>query len=131
MSNNKEYLFVYGTLKRDVGNDMYHLLAKNAKFIGGGTWNGKLYLVENYPGAIPSDNPSDTVHGEIYLLNNTDILSSLDEYEECSDKFPEPKLYKRIKDNIRVTNGDTVNAWIYIYNLPVGNLKEIKSGNFP
>ncbi|MHB1696598.1 MAG: gamma-glutamylcyclotransferase family protein [bacterium] len=129
--NNKEYLFVYGTLKRDIGNDMYHLLAKHAKYIDDATWSGKLYLVETYPGAVRSDNPLDAVHGEVFLLNNPDnVLPGLDEYEECSDNFPEPKLYKRIKDKVHLATGDIINAWIYIYNLPVDNLKEIKSGNF-
>ncbi len=127
----KEYLFVYGTLKKDIGNDMYHLLAKHAKFISDATWKGKLYIVEDYPCAIPSDDPSDIVYGELYLLNNPDnILPNLDEYEECSDKFPKPTLFKRIKGDVRLNNDDTVNAWIYIYNMPVDNLVQIKSGNF-
>ena len=127
----KEYLFVYGTLKKDIGNDMYHLLAKHAKFQGGATWNGRLYMVEDYPGAVLSNDPSDIVYGELYLLNNPDnILPSLDEYEECSDVFQEPTLFKRIKDNVRQDNGDIVSAWIYIYNMPIDNLMRIKSGNF-
>jgi len=131
VDKNKEYLFVYGTLKKDIGNDMYHLLAKHAKFIGEATWNGKLYMVEDYPGAVISDDPSDIVHGELYLLNNpNNILPSLDDYEECSDKFPKPTLYKRIKDNVRLINGNIINSWIYIYNMPVDNLVRIKSGNF-
>ncbi len=127
----KEYLFVYGTLKKDIGNDMYRLLAKHAQFVSDAAWNGKLYMVEDYPGAISSNNPDDTVYGELYLLNNPDnILPSLDDYEECSDKFPKPTLFKRIKDDVRLDNGDIVSAWIYIYNMPVDNLIRIKSGNF-
>ncbi len=137
-NKDKEYLFVYGTLKKDIGNDMYHLLAKHAGFVGDTTWNGKLYIVEDYPGAVPSDDPSDIVYGELYLLNDPDnILPSLDNYEECSDKFPEPKLFKRIpklfkriKDDVGLDNGDIVSACIYIYNMPVDNLMQIKSGNF-
>ena len=130
-NKDKEYLFVYGTLKKDIGNDMYHLLAKHAGFVSDASWNGKLYMVEDYPGAVPSDDPSDIVYGEIYLLNNPDnILLNLDDYEECSDKFPEPTLFKRIKDDVSLDNGDIVNAWIYIYNMPVDNLVRIRSGNF-
>lgn len=126
------YLFVYGTLKSDMNNDMYHLLAKNAHFIGDAEWNGKLYKVEDYPGAIASNNPSDVVYGELYLLDNPDkILPALDEYEECSDKYKEPTLFKRIKDDVNIAGkNNTVNAWIYIYNRPVDNLEQIKSGNF-
>ena len=130
-NKDKKYLFVYETLKKDIGNYMYHLLAKHAKFISNASWNGKLYMAEDYPCAIPSDDPSDLVYGELYLLNDTNnILPNLDDYEECSNKFPEPTLFKRIKDDVRLNNGDTVNAWIYIYNMPVDNLVQIKSGNF-
>jgi gamma-glutamylcyclotransferase (GGCT)/AIG2-like uncharacterized protein YtfP len=97
-------------------------------------WNGKLYLVnlvENYPEAVSSDNYSHIVCGGIYTLNNPDnILSSSDEYEKCSDKFPAPKRYRRIKDNINLLNGNIVKAWIYIYHWIIGGLTEIKSGNF-
>ena len=127
----KEYLFVYGTLKSDMNNDMYHLLAKNARFIDAAVWNGKLYKVEDYPGAVPSDNPLDEVYGELYLLDNPEkILPALDEYEECSDKFPEPALFKRIKGDVKTVSGEIIKTWIYIYNLPVDNLKRIESGNF-
>ena len=130
-NQDKEYLFVYGTLKKDIGNDMYHLLAKHARFVSDATWNGKLFMVDVYPGAVPSDNPIDVVYGELYLLDNPDnILPSLDEYEECSAKFQKPTLFKRIKDDVRLNNGDRVNAWVYIYNMPVDNIKQIKSGNF-
>jgi len=125
-----EYLFVYGTLKHNIGNEMSHLLADNSKFIGEATWNGKLYIVKDYPGAVKSDDPLDVVYGELYLLKNN-ILPALDEYEECSDKFAEPTLYKRIKDKVKILiNGKIVNSWIYIYNMPVDNLRIIKSGNF-
>ncbi|MCL4427796.1 MAG: gamma-glutamylcyclotransferase [Deltaproteobacteria bacterium] len=127
----EEYLFVYGTLKSDMNNDMYHLLAKNARFIDDAVWNGKLYMVEDYPGAVPSDNQLDKVYGELYLLNNPEkILPALDEYEECSDKFLEPTLFKRIKGDVKTIGGEIIKTWIYIYNLPVDNLKQIKSGNF-
>ena len=129
----REFLFVYGTLKSDMNNDMYHLLAKNARFIDDAVWNGKLYQVEDYPGAVPSNNPIDKVYGELYTLNNPErILPALDKYEECSDKFPEPTLFKRIRGDVKTLSdkGKIVKTWIYIYNLPIDNLEQIKSGNF-
>lgn len=127
----KEYLFVYGTLRRDSNNDMYRLLARHARFLSDGWFNGKLYNVTYYPCAIPSEIPEDKVYGEIYeLLDPEYILPSLDDYEECSEKFPDPKEYRREMRQISLVNGDVIGAWVYIYNLDVGNLHPIKSGDF-
>lgn len=88
-------------------------------------------MVDYYPGAIRSSNPGDIVYGELFKLKNPDIvLSALDEYEECSDKFLDPKLFLRIKDNVKTAKGEYITSWIYLYNLPVKELRQIETGNF-
>ncbi|HUV99511.1 MAG TPA: gamma-glutamylcyclotransferase family protein [Gallionella sp.] len=127
----KNYLFVYGTLRRDGDNDMYKLLARHARFLCDGWFNGKLYNVTYYPCAVPSDIPEDKVYGEVYeLLEPEYILQKLDDYEECSEKFPPPREYRREIRSIHIANDDVIDAWIYIYNYDVGNLRQIKSGDF-
>ena len=60
------------------------------------------------------------------------FLSQKLNIEECSDKFPEPTLFKRIKGDVKTLSGKgkIVKTWIYIYNLPIDNLEQIKSGDF-
>lgn len=135
----KEYLFVYGTLKRSILNlikdregmeELYQLYVKNTKYIANATINGKLYFVEDgqekYPAAILSDNSQDVIHGEILEFDSS-ILPTMDEYEGINDS---PQLYQRIKKDIRLTNGESIDAWVYIYNLPVSGFRQIESGVF-
>lgn len=134
-----EVLFVYGTLKSefqyDPENKAARYLNENSLYLKKATFQGSLYLIDNiYPGAVPSSYINYKVHGEVFELFNADkVLATLDEYEECSDNFPEPKLFKRIKtriDCLRNRRFCGYDAWIYIYNRPVGGLREIKPGIF-
>jgi len=126
-----ESLFVYGTLRRDTNSDMFHLLARYANFIGYATYQGKLYKVDYYPGVVPSDNPSDIVQGEVYrLLDPSLVLLHLDVYEECGPGFPKPTEYIRKIQHVRLRSGETIQAWVYIYNRPTDNLELVPSGDF-
>jgi gamma-glutamylcyclotransferase (GGCT)/AIG2-like uncharacterized protein YtfP len=125
------YLFVYGTLRRDSNSEMYHLLARYGQFVGDASCQGKLYMVDYYPGLVPSDNPRDVVHGEVYKLSCPDIvLSRLDDYEECSSKFTKPAEYVRRRVNVKTKSDEVITAWVYIYDRPTDGLQLIESGDF-
>lgn len=127
---NDDYLFVYGTLRRDTKSEMYHLLARYAEVVDEAIYQGKLYKVDYYPGVVPSENPSDIVHGEVYRLNRPEVvLPRLDEYEECGPGFPEPTEFIRRKESLVLKKGNEVLAWIYIYNHPTDDLELIESGD--
>jgi gamma-glutamylcyclotransferase (GGCT)/AIG2-like uncharacterized protein YtfP len=113
---NPDYLFVYGTLKRDVNSEMHHLLANYAEFVDAAAYQGKLYRIENYPGVVPSNHPLDVVQGEVYLLHQAEVvLALLDRYEEFGQEFPEPNEYNRQKQSVLLKSGPTVTAWVYVY----------------
>jgi gamma-glutamylcyclotransferase (GGCT)/AIG2-like uncharacterized protein YtfP len=123
---NPDYIFVYGTLRRDANSEMHHVLVQYAEFVSDATYRGKLYQIDYYPGAVPSDNPDDVVQGEVYLLHQADIvLSLLDRYEECGPDFPEPNEYNRRKQSVLLKDGRTITAWVYIYNHPTEDLVPI------
>lgn len=125
------YLFVYGTLRRDANSKMHQLLAQYAEFVDDATYQGKLYKVDYYPGAVPSDNPNDVVQGEVYLFHQADVvLPLLDQYEEFGPEFPQPNEYIRLKQSVALKNGRPVTAWVYLYNHPIESLELIKSANF-
>ncbi|MFZ2168055.1 MAG: gamma-glutamylcyclotransferase family protein [Methylococcaceae bacterium] len=128
---NSEYIFVYGTLRRTTKSGMYQLLAKYAEFVDNATCIGKLFRVGYYLGMVPSDNFRDIVYGEVYCLQHTDIvLPLLDQYEEFGLEFPEPNEYSRQQQNVFLRNGNSITAWIYIYNHPTEGLERIESGDF-
>jgi gamma-glutamylcyclotransferase (GGCT)/AIG2-like uncharacterized protein YtfP len=125
------YLFVYGTLRRDTNSEMYHLLARYGHFVDDATYQGKLYMVRYYPGVVPSDNPQDIVHGEVYKLSCTDfVFSHLDDYEECGTNFLEPNEYVRRKEKVTLKSGEVISSWVYIFDRPTNGLEFIPSGDF-
>ncbi|TRX00541.1 gamma-glutamylcyclotransferase family protein [Candidatus Methylobacter oryzae] len=123
---NSDYIFVYGTLRRDTNSEMHRLLVRYAEFVSDATYRGKLYKIDYYPGAVPSDNPGDVVQGEVYLLHQADsVLPLLDQYEECGPEFPEPNEYSRRQQSVLLKDGRLVSAWVYIYNRSTEGLKPI------
>lgn len=126
-----EFIFVYGTLRKKMASSMYHLLAGHCEYFSDGYMQGKLYEVNGYPAAIESHSKQDKVHGEIYRIVDADLLlAKLDEYEECTDKFPEPHEYIRKNLAITLSDGGSVMAWVYIFNHDVTNLMQISSGDY-
>lgn len=129
MSDN--LLFVYGTLRKDTRSEMYRLLARYANFVAEGTYQGRLYKIDFYPGVVPSNDPSEWVKGEVYSLREPSIiLPKLDQYEECGPGFPEPTEYVRRCQEIVLSDGTKCSAWVYIYNRHTNNLTRISSGDF-
>lgn len=127
----KDYLFVYGTLRSDTTGRMCRLLARSADFVDDATCQGRLFLVSHYPGLVPSENPEDIVHGEVYRINQPElVLPTLDHYEGCGPEYPQPTEYIRKRADVRLKTGASVRAWMYSYNRPTHTLQRIPSGDF-
>ena len=126
----EEYIFVYGTLRRDCGNDLHRLIARNSDYVGMASYQGQMFQVAEYPGIIPSANPADKVVGELYLLSNTvKLLNVLDEYEEYETDRPEESLF--IREQVEVTlKGKKITTYAYIYNRPTDPKTRIASGDY-
>ena len=123
-------LFVYGTLMRGFDHPMAKLLSRSADFIGEARCRGRLYLVKHYPGLVLSDDPEDSVFGEVYRLRARDeLLREFDMYEACGDGFPPPTEYIRQTLSVALADG-SAEAWTYVYNWPVTGLPRIASGRF-
>jgi len=124
-------LFVYGTLMRGYVHPMAKLLSANADFLGEASCRGKLYMVKHYPGLVLSDDPAETVHGELYRLRApAELLREFDMYEACGEGFAEPTQYVRQMFSVTLADGSSSEAWTYIYNWPVEQLTRIESGRF-
>lgn len=107
-----EYLFIYGVFM-DYGKP----LLKEAVFCDKAYVYGKLYKVnEFYPGYI-LESCDNKVWGDVYLIN-PDIFPILDEFE--GSEYTRRKIYTSIGEE----------CWIYEYTDPIGNNKEIESGNW-
>jgi gamma-glutamylcyclotransferase (GGCT)/AIG2-like uncharacterized protein YtfP len=109
---------------------MHALLAGSADYVDEATYRGRLYRVATYPGVIPSSDPAHVVYGEVYRLHEPSVLERLDQYEECGPAFPPPAQYVRERQQVALRNGESLLAWVYLYNLPVDPRTWIRSGDF-
>lgn len=126
-----EDLFVYGTLRNGAAHRMSRLLAGRARFVDRAVWQGRLYLVRDYPGAVPSDDPLDIVHGEVYRLTEPQrLLAELDRYEGCSAAFPAAAEYERRRDTVCLAAGGRLAVWIYVFRHPTDGLPQLMTGDF-
>ncbi|MEO6979433.1 MAG: gamma-glutamylcyclotransferase family protein [Mucilaginibacter sp.] len=127
MKKTSPYLFVYGTLL-DKHNEFGAYLNANCTFYADGRFKGKLYDIGEYPGAIAAINGNNYVHGKIYRLNNAEqVFKQLDYYEGFGPEEAQPNLFTRALLTIEVGT-ETVECWVYLYNLPVAGLTLIESG---
>ncbi len=124
------YLFVYGLLRRKAKHEMSKLLIENAQFISEGTFQGKLYLIDYYPGVIPSDNPKDQVYGDIFKVHDSAIFADLDRFEGVGSGYTTPSEYLRELRTIELSNARKIQSWIYLYNWSVKTASIIASGDF-
>jgi len=110
---------------------MHRLLARHGEHYANGWMQGRLYQVNDHPGAVESNHPNDKVYGELYSLVRAKLLlAQVDEYEGCSRYAPEPHEYVRKKLPIALIGGEKAAAWVYVFNHGVSNLIRIASGDY-
>jgi len=122
-------LFVYGTLL-DSSNSYGAYLQQHCALLQAGKLRGKLYDIGEYPGAITDENNDQYVYGSIYQMDEPEkILAFIDDYEGFGPNQEQPNLFVRKLTNIE-TNTETIECWVYLYNLPVNGLLWIESGKY-
>jgi gamma-glutamylcyclotransferase (GGCT)/AIG2-like uncharacterized protein YtfP len=127
-----EYLFVYGTLRRDAAGTPHPLLASGSLFVGEALCRGRLYRIDDYPGLVASSSPTDLVRGEVYEIDEPrDLLPRLDDYEGCGPRFPRPTEFVRRSRAVWLDDNTLLAAWVYLYNRGTAGLVRIESGDFP
>jgi gamma-glutamylcyclotransferase (GGCT)/AIG2-like uncharacterized protein YtfP len=120
---NDGYLFVYGTLRSEMNDPLHRLLETHAAFVGTGSFQGKLYDIGRYPGAIRSRSNTDLVIGEIYQLSEPRrALEILDEYEG--------RRFRRKQVTIVQEDGKNIACWIYLYARSITRRSLIRSGDY-
>ena len=119
-------LFVYGTLRKDIRNSRFHVLAREAQevtFVGHARIQGRLFDLGTYPGLVLSGDPGARVRGELYALGNPDdTLSRLDDYEGNE--------FERVERDVVLDSGASGKAWVYIYTGSTANKREVVSGDY-
>jgi|ERR1041385_4441623 gamma-glutamylcyclotransferase (GGCT)/AIG2-like uncharacterized protein YtfP len=121
-------LFVYGTLLNH-NNEFAVYLKDHSHFFANGKVKGKLYDIGEYPGAILGDG-DDYIYGVILQIEDPEVVfSEIDDYEGYGDEQPEPNEFIRISADVE-TVSETVNCYVYVYNMPVEGLEKIDGGRY-
>jgi len=123
------YLFVYGTLRRTCTTGAHNTYLQGATFIGDAKIQATLFRVSYYPAIVLSTN-NEWVIGEVYCLKDDAQLHALDIYEECAPPINEYHEYRREPALVELTTGQTITAWVYVYNRSTDGLPRITSGDF-
>jgi pyruvate carboxylase len=124
-----EYLFVYGSLKRGFGGPEASEISQQLDWIGAAEVYGKLFDLGQYCAAILDHSDGAVIKGELMQLVDDSMLKRLDEYEAYDAGKPEC-LFVREKVRALMTDGQSVEAWIYTYNRDPGNAPIIASGEY-
>ena len=128
---NSEYLFVYGTLLKDFESYMSKFLQRNSEFISEGHFKGTLYKISWYPGAVLSAHSHNNVYGHVFkILNPEKTFKVLDDYEGIGDTGEHANEYTRTLIEAHLDTNETIQTWVYIYNLPTAHLEQIPTGKY-
>jgi gamma-glutamylcyclotransferase (GGCT)/AIG2-like uncharacterized protein YtfP len=123
VTNQEIYLFVYGSLRKAMNHPLHFLLERYAGFVGSGVFQGRLYDLGRYPGAVPSKANTDRVVGEVYrFAGSEEILKVLDNYEG--------HRFRRARVPIVLENNENISCWIYLYARRVSRRARISSGDY-
>lgn len=121
MINNKNLVFVYGTLKRGHGLNSY---LTNEEFVGEGSVKSFNLYESGIPFAVPSDNESDVIYGEVYNITNPSVKYEVDSIEVGAGYYV---------DNVEVQleDGEKCISQIYSYDRRVSHYtKKNETGVF-
>lgn len=123
----KDYLFVYGTLRKGYGLKLQDKVRDDLRYVGQGKVGASLYDLGRYPGAV-RNNRGDEVIGDVFLLEDSPrVLRILDQYEGIGEKRSE---FVRKKNRIRLRSGKSVSAWVYWYNLDPTDKVKIRQKDY-
>lgn len=131
MSDTADLLFVYGTLMSHTGTPKARQLMAEADSLGPATIAGRLYRIDWYPGLVPGDG---RVHGELVRLRDPAAsLVWLDAYEGIvpGDIAQNRNEYERVRRPVTLANGDSMQAWVYLYVRDLGASQPVADGRWP
>jgi len=125
-------IFVYGTLRSDIGSGMSEYLLRNSTFLGAGTIRGEMYDFGSYPGVFDHEYADGLIVGEVYSIRGdaaSEVWIELDRYEGCSAEDAEPQLYRRRLLPVDMPNG-SIEAWVYVLPLRPYGPTRIPHGDY-
>lgn len=110
----KQFLFAYGTLRKDFAPPEIAEIAEKLRFVGEGFVCGSIQEIGEYTSVNPGSKGK--VFGHIFELPDDDeILQKLDEYEGYLPENPSESFYLRKESPVFINDKEII-CWIYQYN---------------
>ena len=120
------YLFVYGTLRKDFDLKLKQKVEAGLQYVGRAKIGADLYDLGRYPGAVKNNRGPEVV-GDVFLISEPErVLRILDKYEGIKDNGPKDAEFVRKRGRVKLRSGRELNAWIYWYNRNSKELTPIK-----
>lgn len=124
----KQYLFVYGSLRKGFEPPEIAETAEKLKLVGEAFIYADLYDLGEFTTAISGG--TNRVFGQILELpDETEVLRKLDEYEGFYPNDAEKSLFLRKKTFARLGD-EKIETWIYEYNGDLSKFPLINNRNF-
>ena len=121
--------FFYGTLMTGFDRRRRAGIEGKLRHRRRGCIRASLYDLGIYPAAIPD--PDGCVWGEVYDMDDPGgVLAALDEIEGYREGHIAQSLYTRHLFPVQLDSGETLDAWVYFYNAPLGGAQRIDSGDY-
>jgi gamma-glutamylcyclotransferase (GGCT)/AIG2-like uncharacterized protein YtfP len=118
---------VYGTLLRRFDTQRRLGIASHLHFVGPCQFEGALYNLGDYPGAVPGDGE---IHGELYRMQTPGrVLPVMDRFEGYDPDRNAHSLFVRRLTPLQTPAGET--AWVYWFQNEVEPSARISSGRWP
>ncbi len=99
-------------------------VADRLAFVERCRWRGELYDFGRFPGAVPG---TDVIHGDLFRLEDPDVLGILDDYEGYDPGRASASLF--LRQRVRLTAPDRI-AWVYWFNGDPGEAPRVPSGDW-
>lgn len=126
-----QHLFVYGTLQPDHAPAEIAPAIRCLQEVGRAQVRGRLYDFGDYPGAILDPSSETPVHGRVFTLpDDPALMSTLDAYEGFDPADPANSLFSRTRTRVQLTDGQEIEAWIYVYNRNPRAAPQIPDGHY-
>ena len=125
-----DLLFVYVTLMQGQRNELAGMV--RASWMGRATMPGCLYDLGSYPAAKQDGaGAAGRVRGELYRLADPEgAIAELDRYEGFDPRAPEASEFVREWVEVGLESGGALQAWAYLYNRPVDELRLVPGGDY-
>lgn len=121
-----QYLFAYGTLRKDYDLPVKTRIGNELQYIGKAKLGACLYDLGHYPGAVKTGRGEEVI-GDVFLLRDPEkVLRVLDKYEGIDDRRPGDGEFVRKKSRVTCRSGKNLTAWVYWYNREPGDRPRIR-----